>query len=213
MPRKSSRNRRPTTIALVLAALACLGLAACGSSSGGSSSSASTPTAAKTTAEATTPTSSTPTTPTSTTSEPTITTRAQFVAVFECLRHNGIKLPPLKELGGKNKVNANTPQFKAARTKCLHAVLGANTTAEATPTTPTTTTPTTTTAEASRAHRRQLAATVAKCLRSNGAQVAEPSAEGFLKIEGPASHTPQFHAAVTKCHSVIAKAFAEASKK
>jgi hypothetical protein len=214
------RNRRPTTIAPVVAALACLGLAACGSSSSESSSSASTPTAAKTTAEATTttpasttPTSSTPTTPTSTTSEPTITTRAQFVAVFECLRHNGIKLPPLKELGGKNKINTNTPQFKAARTKCLHAVLGANATTEATPTTPTTTTPTSTTPEISRARRRQLAASVAKCLRSNGAQVAEPNAEGFLKIEGPASRTPQFHAAVTKCHSVIAEAFAGASSK
>ena len=136
MPRNSTSNHRATTIALVLAALACLGLAACGSSSGGSSSSASTPTAAKTTAEATpttptTPTTTTPesttpttTTPTSTTHEPTITTRKQFVAVFACLRHNGIKLPPLNELGGKNKINTNTPQFKAARTKCLNEVLG-----------------------------------------------------------------------------------------
>ncbi len=141
MPHISSKNLGPLTIALVLAALACLGVAACGSSSGGSSSSASTPTAAKTTAEATT-----------TTSEST---------------------------------------------------------------TPTTTTPTSTPpgAEASRAHRRLLAAAVAKCLRSNGAQVAEPNAEGFLKIEGPATHTPQFHDAVTKCHSVIAEAFAGVSKK
>jgi hypothetical protein len=135
----SLKNLGPLTIALVLAALACLGVAACGSSSGGSSSSASTPTAAKTTAEATT----------------------------------------------------------------------------TTPTTPTTTTPTSTApaAELSQAHRRLLAAAVAKCLRSNGAQVAEPNAEGFLKIEGPATRTPQFHAAVTKCHSVITEAFAAASKK
>jgi hypothetical protein len=130
MPDTSTKSRRATTIAPVVAALACLGLAACGSSSGGSSSSASTPTAAKPTAEAT-PTTTTPetttptsTTPTSTTHEPTITTRKQFVAVFECLRHNGIKLPPINELGGKNKVNTNTPQFKAARTKCLHTVFG-----------------------------------------------------------------------------------------
>ena len=149
MSRKNTKSLRPTTIALVLAALACLGLAACGSSSGGSSSSASTPTAAKTTAEAT------PTTPTTTTT--------------------------------------TTPES----------------------TTPTTTTPTSTTpeAEANKAHRRLLAAAVAKCLRSNGAQVAEPNAEGFLKIEGPSSRTPQFHEAVTKCHSVIAEAFAGASKK
>ncbi len=128
MPPTDTRNRRATTIALVLAALACLGLAACGSSSGGSSS-GTTPTAAKTTAEATpttTPKTTTPTstTPTSTTHEPTITTRKQFVAVFECLRHNGIKLPPINDLGGKNKINTNTPQFKAARTKCLHTVFG-----------------------------------------------------------------------------------------
>ncbi len=129
MPPTDTRNRRAMTIALVLPALACLGLAACGSSSGGSSS-GTTPTAAKTTAEAT-PTTTTPetttptsTTPTSTTHEPTITTHKQFVAVFECLRHNGIKLPPINELGGKNKVNTNTPQFKAAWTKCLHTVLG-----------------------------------------------------------------------------------------
>jgi hypothetical protein len=77
-------------------------------------------------------------------------------------------------------------------------------------TTPATTTPSTT-PEASAAHRRLLAAAVAKCLRSNGAQVAEPNAEGFLKLEGPATHTPQFHAAVTKCHSVIAEAFAGTS--
>ncbi len=134
----TKKNLRPTTIALLVAAFACLGLAACGSSSGGSSSTATT-TAAKTTAEATT----------------------------------------------------TTPES----------------------TTPTTTTPASTTpeAEANRAHRRQLAASVAKCLRANGAQIAEPSAEGFLKIEGPATRTPQFHAAVTKCHSVIAEAFAGAS--
>jgi hypothetical protein len=139
MPHTSSKNLGPLTIALVLAALACLGVAACGSSSGGSSSSASTPTTAKATAEATTTTATTPatTTPASTTSE----------------------------------------------------------------------------AEASRTHRRKQTVAVAKCLRSNGAQVAEPNAEGFLKIEGPATRTPQFHSAVTKCHSVIAKAFAEASKK
>ncbi len=90
----------------------------------------------------------------------------------------------------------------------------AKTTAEATTTTPESTTPTTTTSpEASTAHRRLLAAAVAKCLRSHGAQVAEPSAEGFLKIEGPATRTPQFHAAVKKCHSVIAEAFAGVSKK
>jgi hypothetical protein len=132
MRRNSASNRRVMTIAPIVAVLASLGLAACGSSSGGSSSTATT-TAAKTTAEATptTPTTTTPesttptsTTPTSTTHEPTITTRKQFVAVFECLRHNGIKLPPLNELGGKNKVNTNTPQFKAARTKCLHIVFG-----------------------------------------------------------------------------------------
>jgi hypothetical protein len=138
----TQKNLRPTTIALLVAAFACLGLAACGSSSGGSSSTATT-TAAKTTAEVTT-------TPTTTTPEST---------------------------------------------------------------TPTTTTPASTTpeAEASRAHRRQLAASVAKCLRAHGAQIAEPSAEGFLKVEGPATRTPQFHAAVTKCHSVIAEAFAGAS--
>ncbi len=147
MSRFNTENLRPMTIALVVAAFACLGLAACGSSSSGSSSSASTPAATSTTAEAT-PT--TPTTPTTTTPEST---------------------------------------------------------------TPTTTTPTSTTPEQSKAHRRLLAAAVAKCLRSNGAQVAEPNAEGFLKIEGAASRTPQFHAAVTKCHSVIAEAFAGASKK
>jgi hypothetical protein len=147
MPRFNTENLRPMTIALVVAALACLGVAACGSSSGGSSSSASTTTAVKTTAEATTTTATTPTTPESTT--PTTTTPA-----------------------------STTPE-----------------------------------AEASKAHRRLLAVAVAKCLRSNGAQVAEPNAEGFLKIEGAASRTPQFHAAVTKCHSVIAEAFAGASKK
>ncbi len=99
----------------------------------------------------------------------------------------------------------------------------ANTTAEATPTTPTSTTPestnptsttpTSTTAEAGAARRYQLAAAVAKCLRSNGAQVGEPSAEGFLKLEGPATRTPQFKAAVTKCHPVIAEAFGQASGK
>jgi uncharacterized protein YggE len=133
MPRPSTKSRRATTIASVVAVLACLGVAACGSSSGGSSSSVSTPTAVKTTAEAvattqttTAPESTTPTTttPTSTTHEPTITTRKQFVALFDCLRHNGIKLPPINELGGKHTINTNTPQFKAARTKCLHTVFG-----------------------------------------------------------------------------------------
>ena len=128
MRRNSPGNRRVMAIAPIVAVLASLGLAACGSSSGGSSSTAAT-TAAKTTAEATsttptTPTTTTPesttptsTTPTSTTHEPTITTRKQFVAVFECLRHNGIKLPPLNELGGKNKVNTNTPQFQGGQDK------------------------------------------------------------------------------------------------
>jgi hypothetical protein len=97
-----------------------------------------------------------------------------------------------------------------------------HTTAEATPTTPTpttsetttptTTTPTSTTPALSPARRRRLAAAIAKCLRSNGAQAAEPNAEGYLKLEGPAAHTPQFHAAVTKCHSVIAAAFAAAKQ-
>jgi hypothetical protein len=139
MPRNSSKNLGPTTIALVVASLACLGLAACGSSSGGgSSSSASTQTAAKTTAEAT------PTTPTTTTSEST------------------------------------------------------------TPTTTTSTAP-----ELSLARRTQIAASVAKCLRGNGANVAEPNAAGNLKIEKSVSSTPQYQAALKKCHAVIAKAFAE----
>ncbi len=141
MPRNSSKNLGPTTIALVVASLACLGLAACGSSSSGSSSSASTPTAAKTTAEAI---------PTTTTPEST---------------------------------------------------------------TPTTTTPTSTTPELSLARRTQLAARVAKCLRGNGANVAEPNAAGNLKIEKSVSSTPQYQAALGKCHSVIAKAFAEAAGK
>jgi hypothetical protein len=146
MPRNSSKNLGPTTIALVVASLACLGLAACGSSSGGgSSSSASTPTAAKTTAEAT------PTTPTTTTSESTTT----------------------------------TPE-------------------STTPTTTTSTTP-----ELSLARRTQIAASVSKCLRGNGANVAEPNAAGNLKIEKSVSSTPQYQAALKKCHAVIAKAFAE----
>ncbi len=143
MSRLNTENLRSTTIALVVATLACLGVAACGSSSGGSSSSASTATAVKTTAEAKTTT---------------------------------------------------TPES----------------------TTPTTTTPASTTPEAAAealAYRRKLNAAVAKCLRSNGAQVAEPNAEGFLTIEAATLRAPQYHTAVAKCHSVIAEAVAGASKK
>jgi hypothetical protein len=100
-----------------------------------------------------------------------------------------------------------------------------NTTAEATatattPTTPTTTsttpTATTTTPETkpvSVARRRELASEVARCLRKYGGQVAEPGPEGYLKLEGAPTKTPQFKAAVQKCHSVIVKAFAEAAGK
>jgi hypothetical protein len=135
-----AKNRGPAAVAL-LAALVCLGVGACGSSSSGSSSSSST--AAHTTAEATptTPASTTPasTTPTSTTpastaptktepskTEPNITTRRQFDLVYECMRHNGIGLPSLKDLKSlsKLKVNTNTPQYKTVLTKCRHEVLG-----------------------------------------------------------------------------------------
>ncbi len=134
----STKNRVPTAIALLVASLACLGLGACGSSSSGSSSSASTPTAAHTTAEATatTPTSTAPastapasTTPASTTptkTEPSITNHRQFMLVYECVRRNGIDLPPFKTLKSLNqiKVNTSSPQYTAALAKCRHEVLG-----------------------------------------------------------------------------------------
>jgi len=137
MPRISiePKNREPTAIALLVVPLACLGLGACGSSSGGSSSNASTPTtAAHTTMEATPstqmstapastiPRSTTPTRTAPTSVEPTITTGRQYDSLIECLRHNGIKLPPINELSRAN-VNTNTPHFKAAYSKCKRAVL------------------------------------------------------------------------------------------
>jgi hypothetical protein len=128
-----SKNRRPAAIAFMVASLTCLGLGACGSSSSGSSSSTSTPTAAHTTAEAppTTPASTTPasTAPASTAptkTEPTITSSKQFADILECMRRNGIKLPPLKDLSkiNPNTINTNTPQYKSALAKCRHEVLG-----------------------------------------------------------------------------------------
>jgi hypothetical protein len=132
----TTRSPRPTASAL-LAALVCLGVGACGSSSSGSSSSsASTPAAAKTTAEATptptttttstTPASTTPasTTPakTSPTSEgPTIKTHSQYLAALECMRHNGIKLPPFDQL--RTYKITNTQQFDAVWKKCRYIVI------------------------------------------------------------------------------------------
>jgi hypothetical protein len=142
MPRTTLPKHRRATIALLVVPLACLGLGACGSS-GGSSSSASTPASTHTTAEApattaattppasttpTTPTATTPasTTPTTTSTEPSITTARQFSEVYECLRHNGIALPPLKSVKsiGSLKVNTKTPQYQAALATCRHKVLG-----------------------------------------------------------------------------------------
>ncbi len=143
MPRIAIPKHRRATIALLVVPLACLGLGACGSSSGGSSSSASTPASTHTTAEApattatttppasttptaTTPASTTPTSTTSTTEEPTIRTAKEFSEVYECLRHNGIPIPPLKSVKsiGKLKVDTNTPQYKAALATCRTKVLG-----------------------------------------------------------------------------------------
>ncbi len=137
MPRITTPKHRRATIALLVVPLACLGLGACGSSSGGSSSSsASTPASTPTTAEApatttattpaTTPASTTPTSTTSTTEEPTIRTAKEFSEVYECLRHKGIPIPPLKSVKsiGKLKVNTNTPQYKAALATCRQKVLG-----------------------------------------------------------------------------------------
>jgi hypothetical protein len=87
------------------------------------------------------------------------------------------------------------------------------TTTATTPTAPTATTTTPETKPVSVARRRELASEVAKCLRKYGGQVAEPGPEGYLKLEGAATKTPQFKAAVQKCHSVIVKAFAEAAGK
>ncbi|MGH2855061.1 MAG: hypothetical protein ACRDLF_12825 [Solirubrobacteraceae bacterium] len=132
-----TKNHGSAAVALVVVLLVCLGLGACGSSSGGSSSSASTPTAAKTTAEATpttpstSPASTTPasTTPTSTTSTsksstsegPTITTHTQYLAALECMRHNGIKLPPFNQLS-KYKIT-NEKQFNTLWKKCRYIVV------------------------------------------------------------------------------------------
>jgi hypothetical protein len=134
MPRIATTKHRRATIALLVVPLACLGLGACGSSSGGSSSSASTPASTHTTAEApasttptaTTPASTTPTSTTSTTEEPTIRTAKEFSEVYECLRHNGIPIPPLKSVKsiGKLKVDTHTPQYQAALATCRTKVLG-----------------------------------------------------------------------------------------
>jgi hypothetical protein len=138
MPRIDTKNRGRTAIALLVVPLACLGLGACGSSSSGSSSSASTPATTHTTAAVTPPTPPTPTTapttPASTTptttapqsTSPSITSRRQFTLIYECMRHKGTGLPPLKGLKslGEIKVNTNTPQYKAALEECRHAVLG-----------------------------------------------------------------------------------------
>ncbi len=133
-----TQNRGSTAIALLVASLVCLGVGACGSSSSGSSSSASTPTAAHTTAAvtpttpasttpaSTTPTSSTPASTTTTskspTSEgPTIKTHSQYLGVLECMRHNGIKLPPFNQL--RTYKITNTQQFDTVWTKCRFAVI------------------------------------------------------------------------------------------
>jgi hypothetical protein len=144
MPRTGNNNRVPVKLALLVVPLACLGLGACGSSSNKTSSNASTPasthtaettpssssTATSTTPGATTPTATTPasTTPntTSTSTEPTITSRQQFAGIYECLRHNGIGLPPLNRVKslGTLKVNTNTPQYKSVLAKCRKEILG-----------------------------------------------------------------------------------------
>jgi hypothetical protein len=130
IPHLSTKNRVPVTIALLVVPLACLGLGACGSSSSGSSSSASTPTAAHTTAEAppttpasTTPASTTPTSTTPTSTEPSIRSSHQVLLIYNCMRRNGIKLPPLAELS-KAKVDTTSPHYVSTLAKCRHAVLG-----------------------------------------------------------------------------------------
>lgn len=125
MPRFATNTRVPVTIALLVVPLACLGLGACGSSSKKPSASASTAAMPATTASTSTaPASTTPSTTTS--KEPTITTSRQFTAVYECMRHNGIGLPPLKSMKsiGEIKINTNTPQYQSTLTKCRHQVLG-----------------------------------------------------------------------------------------
>jgi hypothetical protein len=95
----SPKNRVPTAIALVVAALACLGAGGCGNSSAN-------------------------TTPTSTSSRheaPSIKTRGQYLAVLECVRHNGIKLPPLNKLGTYKPKNPR--QLSAVSKICIHTVL------------------------------------------------------------------------------------------
>jgi|SRR5580704_15207674 hypothetical protein len=132
-------------------------------------------------------------------------TIALVVTAFACLG--------LAACGSSSGGSSSATTSTAAKTTAEATTPTATTPTTPESTTPTTTTPTSTAPEQTKAHRRLLAAAVAKCLRSNGAQVAEPNAEGNLKIEGAASRTPQFHAAVTKCHSVIVEAFAAASKK
>jgi hypothetical protein len=131
-----AKNRGQTVTALLVIPLACLGLGACGSSSGGSSSSASTPASTPTTTGAT-PSTSTGTTPASTATTSTstkqarpITTGRQFALVYECLRRNGVKLPPLDAVRKQKlnlselKINTQSPQFQAKSAKCSHEVLG-----------------------------------------------------------------------------------------
>jgi hypothetical protein len=134
MPRITPPNRTLATIALLVVPLACLGLGACGGSSSKPSSSAAATTATHSTAEttpatttaSTTPTSTTPTTTAPPSNEPTIKTAHQFALVYECLRHSGIALPPLKSVKsiGELKVNTSTPQYRSTLAKCRHEVLG-----------------------------------------------------------------------------------------
>jgi hypothetical protein len=133
---------------------------------------------------------------------PKIKNRAAIAVVPLIVSLSGLGLTACGGSSGDASTHSHTGSAAATTTAGATATStpSSNTTAESTP------------LNAAAKRRLAIATRVASCMRRNGVNVAEPSPEGYISINGGIANTPRFKVAAAKCGSLLAEAQTQAHR-
>lgn len=127
---------------------------------------------------------------------PKIKNRAAIAVVPLIVSLSGLVLAACGGTSGDASTHSHTGNAAATTTAGATATStpSSNTTAASTP------------LNAADKRRLAIATRVTSCMRRNGVNVAEPSPEGYISINGHIADTPQFKVAAAKCRPHLAEA-------